>query len=147
MVEVEVLHASAVALGGRAAVLRGPSGAGKSDLALRLIDAGAELVADDVTRITREDGRPVARPDPRLAGLIEARGLGILRLPYRGAAPVALVVDLAPRETIERLPEPASCDLAGCATPLLRLDPWAASAAAKLRLAMRRLAGDIWGQA
>jgi len=42
-----LVHATAIAIDGRAVLLRGPSGAGKSDLALRLIDAGARLVADD----------------------------------------------------------------------------------------------------
>ena len=41
------LHATCVQLGGVGVVLLGASGVGKSDLALRLIDAGALLVADD----------------------------------------------------------------------------------------------------
>ena len=91
-------------------LLRGPSGAGKSDLALRLIDAGARLVADDQTALVRKGGILIATPPARIAGLIEARGVGIVRL-ARGQllarAPVALLVDLVPPERIERLPEPA----------------------------------------
>ena len=41
------LHATCVTLGDRGMLITGPSGIGKSDLALRLIDGGAKLVADD----------------------------------------------------------------------------------------------------
>ena len=40
-----VVHATAVAWHGRGVLLRGPSGSGKSALALRLLHAGAVLVA------------------------------------------------------------------------------------------------------
>ncbi len=90
-------------------LLRGPSGAGKSDLALRLIENGARLVADDQTELTRRDGRVIASVPASIAGLIEARGLGIVTLPRDQLvkrATVALLVDLAPTGRIERLPEP-----------------------------------------
>src|SRR3546814_13901309 len=69
----ETLHASCVAIGGRAVLIEGPSGSGKSDLALRLIDRGAKLVADDYTILTREYGAPKASTPPPIAGRIGVR--------------------------------------------------------------------------
>jgi HPr kinase/phosphorylase len=95
------LHASAVLVGSRAALIRGPSGSGKSHLALALLreaDAGvlqfARLVADDRAHAEACHGRLIVRPAPVLAGLLEVRGLGLRRLPYEAMALVGLVVDL-----------------------------------------------------
>jgi HPr kinase/phosphorylase len=83
-----------VAVEGRGVLLVGPSGAGKSALALRLIALGAELVADDRTLVARHGDRLVAAAPASGHGLIEARGVGLLRLPALGAVPLALAVDL-----------------------------------------------------
>ncbi len=127
------IHASCVSIRGRAVLLRGPSGSGKSDLALRLIDGGAVLVADDRVVLEVQDGLLMASPPERLAGMMEARGIGILEnLPWQ-AAPLALVVDLVPSAAIERAPEPATCDISGIRMPRIELAPFEASATAKLR--------------
>jgi len=142
-----LVHATCVALrrGGvwRAVLLRGPSGAGKSDLTLRLIDAGARLVADDQTRLARRGRMLIATPPIALAGRIEVRGLGIVKLARTqliGSAPLALLVDLAPSAEIERLPEPAFEILQEIKVPLMALAPFEASAVAKLHLALARIA-------
>lgn len=95
----ETRHASAVAIDRRAVLIEGPSGSGKSALALELIALGAELVADDQTRIVLREGWPWALAPERLAGVIEARGVGLIRTAFCPAAPVALVVDLTALET------------------------------------------------
>ncbi len=87
----------------RGVMLIGPSGSGKSTLALNLIGLGAKLIADDRTRITAGATAPIAHAPEDHPGLIEARGLGIIRVPYLDATPVDLVVDMAQTET-ERLP-------------------------------------------
>lgn len=133
------LHASSVCIDGAALLLRGPSGAGKSDLALRLIDGGALLVADDRVCVTREGQGLVASAPPALAGLIEVRGLGILPVPSIASAPLQLVVDLIAGGAGERLPPPRHITLCGSTLPVLALDPRHASAAAFLRLALRAL--------
>jgi HPr kinase/phosphorylase len=143
-----VVHATCVALrprgrSWRAVLLRGPSGAGKSDLALRLIEAGGRLVADDQTELVHRGNSVVASAPASIAGLIEARGVGILKLARDqvvARAPLALLVDLAPPERIERLPEPARERLLGVDLPVLMLAPFEASASAKLRLALMRIA-------
>ena len=136
-----LIHATAVAIGGRAVLLRGPSGSGKSDLALRLIDAGAELIADDQCELTRRGEAIVVRAPATIAGLLEVRGIGIVRLAPCAAAPLALIADLVPPERLERLPELGRETIHGVAVPVLALAPFEASAAAKLRLAMAALGG------
>lgn len=130
-------HASAVAVDGRAALLRGPSGSGKSDLALRLIDAGGRLVADDQVEIEARDGALWAAPPSPIAGLMEVRGVGLVRVPYLAEARVVVVVDLVPPGEVERLPDAARVELEGIALPLVRLAPFESSAVAKLKLVMR----------
>ncbi|MFN4087577.1 MAG: HPr kinase/phosphorylase [Alphaproteobacteria bacterium] len=135
------LHATCLAVDGNGILLRGHSGAGKSDLALRLIDGGADLVADDQVLLAVRDGRLWAAPPPSIAGRLEVRGIGIVAVPFRAEAPVVLVVDLVPPESVERLPEPRSCRIGGIGIPLIALTPFEVSAAAKVRLALRRPGG------
>ena len=131
------VHGTAIALGGDGILLRGPSGAGKSDLALRLIDQGARLVADDQTELRREGNAVMMSAPATIAGQIEVRGLGIVAVPSVAAAPLRLVVDLVPASEIERMPAPRECRFLDCAVPLVALAPFEASAPAKLRLALR----------
>jgi serine kinase of HPr protein (carbohydrate metabolism regulator) len=137
-----LVHATAIAIDGRAVLLRGPSGAGKSDLALRLIDAGARLVADDQVELRRAGGRVLVRAPAAIAGLMEVRGVGILQLePLREAA-LAMCVDLVPSTEVERLPEIRCEDVLGLAVPSIALSPFEASAAAKLRFALHAFSAD-----
>lgn len=130
---METIHGSCVAIGGQGVLLLGPSGAGKSDLALRLIDGGAMLVADDRVALAARDGTIRARAPDRLHGLMEIWGHGVVTLPCLADAPVALVLDLKSRRDMERMPDPVTKDLMGIAVPLAVLDPWDISAAAKVR--------------
>jgi HPr kinase/phosphorylase len=105
-------HASAVLVGARAVLIRGPSGSGKSRLAYDLIEAGstgtlrfARLVADDRVHLEAANGRLLARPAEALAGLIELRGVGLLRMPHEPSAVVGFVVDLGAADAA-RLPAP-----------------------------------------
>ena len=84
-------HATTVLVDGTGVLLRGPSGSGKSDLALRLIDGGARLVADDQTALAVENGVLVAHPPRSIAGRLEVRGLGIVTVPWAPSAPIGLV--------------------------------------------------------
>jgi serine kinase of HPr protein (carbohydrate metabolism regulator) len=138
-----LVHATAVALRSRgqwrAALLRGPSGSGKSDLAIRLVQAGGRLIADDQTHLARQRRALIASPPPALAGMIEVRGVGIVRLPRHqllARAPVALLVDLVPSGKVERLPERQTETLLEVAMPRLSLAPFEASAVGKLCLAL-----------
>jgi serine kinase of HPr protein (carbohydrate metabolism regulator) len=131
------VHAACIAFDGQGVLLRGPSGSGKSDLALRAIADGARLVADDRVVLTPgPGGAPMASAPETLRGLIEIRGLGIVRIEAEPVAPIALVADLCPPQHIERLPERRTCALAGATLPLIALSPFEASAVVKLRLAL-----------
>jgi serine kinase of HPr protein (carbohydrate metabolism regulator) len=130
------VHATCIAFDGRAVLLRGPSGCGKSDLALRAIAGGAELVADDYVALEAKNGGVFASAPGTLSGMIEIRGLGLMRLEARTEAPVALVVDLTDPAAIERIPETRYCDLMGFRLPWLALAPFQASALPKLGFAL-----------
>lgn len=97
------LHATSVAYQGCAVLILGPSGSGKSALALELINRGAQLVSDDRTTVTRDGNTLTAHAPEPIAGLIEARGVGILNTPVAGPTPLTLAVDLSEPET-NRLP-------------------------------------------
>jgi HPr kinase/phosphorylase len=127
--ESATVHASAVLVGARAVLIRGPSGAGKSRLAWQLIEAArdgavafARLVGDDRIHLQTAGGRLLVRPNDALAGLIELRGVGILRRDYEACAVVGLVVDLAATDA-ERLPERSETVVEGIAIPRLAVAP------------------------
>ncbi len=134
---MELIHASCVCDIYGAILLRGPSGSGKSDLALRLIDQGALLVADDYVNLSARNGDLIASAPDRLRGLLEVRGLGLMRLPGLPSAVVRLVVDLVDAAQVERLPESATTVIAGIQVPAYALAAFEASTPAKIRLALR----------
>lgn len=132
------IDGTCVEISGLGVLLRGPSGSGKSSLALRLIDGGAHLVADDRTDILKDGDQLVASAPAAIAGRLEVRGMGIVPVPSVARAPLALVVDLVAEGTaIERLPEAQFWEHLEIRLPRLDLAPFAADAAAKLRLAVQ----------
>ncbi|MDD3447254.1 MAG: HPr kinase/phosphatase C-terminal domain-containing protein [Zavarzinia sp.] len=137
------LHGTCVALEGKGVLLRGPSGAGKSDLALRLIERGARLVADDQVVLTRKGDSLLATAPSALAGLMEVRGLGILRFEALAEVLLALVVDLVPAETVERMPLPGQATIADTSLSHIAVTPFEPSAAIKVALALGAATGTV----
>jgi serine kinase of HPr protein (carbohydrate metabolism regulator) len=123
----------------RGVLVRGPSGSGKSDLALRALDDGWTLVADDRVLLWISAGRLFGRAPDTLTGLIEARGLGVLPSPGRDFVGVDLVVHCAPAPELDRMPEPRTEALLGVGVPTIRLAALEASAPAKLGRALSHL--------
>jgi serine kinase of HPr protein (carbohydrate metabolism regulator) len=121
-------------LGGRGVLLLGQPGSGKSDLALRLIDRGAVLVADDRVHIAA-DG--TLHPAATLSGLIEVRGVGILPVPYTAGIPAVLAIDLD--GPVQRLPEAAVREVGGLCLPCIALSAFEASAPRKVELAVAQV--------
>lgn len=146
-----LVHATAVAIAGQAILLRGEPGSGKSSLALQLIESPgsglgdgplyARLIADDQTELTGENGRIWCAAPPSLAGLLEVRGLGLLRIPVSAPAPLKLVIDLVMPRVAPRLPEAAetTAEILGLSVPRLMLARDGAALASRVRAAFLRL--------
>jgi serine kinase of HPr protein (carbohydrate metabolism regulator) len=125
------IHASAVLVGDRAVLIRGPSGSGKSRLAFDLILAGraghiapTTLIGDDRVHVWPKGAELMIGPVPALAGLIEVRGLGILRCDFAAEAAAGLVVDLDAADA-ERLPPPEALQISikGILVPRIPVQP------------------------
>ncbi len=129
------MHGSCVCKDGNAVLLTGPPGVGKSDLVLRLLSRGFELVADD--RVDIADG--IASCPNALAGLLEVRGLGIVRLPFRREVRLALIIELDGHA--ERMPLPHQHPELGL--PIVRVDARSASAADRVTLALDCAIGRV----
>ncbi len=139
------IHASCVAFGNRAVLIRGKPGSGKSDLVLQLIDGQgyglgarllrAKLVADDQVILLRENDAVFAAPPKILAGKLEIRGRGIVTIPQELKAKLFCIVDLKPQSEIIRMPEAQDMltDILGLSFPRYSIDPVASSAAAQIR--------------
>jgi serine kinase of HPr protein (carbohydrate metabolism regulator) len=117
----------------RGVLIEGASGSGKSDLALRALDQGFRLVADDRVILWVSGGRLFGRAPDILFGRLEVRGLDVIDVPALSLAEVALVAHCG---SPERMPEPLFEDLLGVAIPRVEVDPRLASAPAGLRRAL-----------
>ena len=131
-------HATCVAIDGHGVLLCGASGSGKSDLALRLIDRGAVLVADDICEIRLDGGAVLVSPPATTAGSFEVRGIGIIAMPYLELAPVRLIVDLV--DCYPRMPDHADtyAQIAAIDIARIAINPFENSAPHKVQLALAR---------
>lgn len=137
------LHASCVSLGGDGLLLLGVPGAGKSSLALRLMERGWSLVADDQVEIAPLGDGLGATPAAELAGRLEIRGLGLFEGLPHAPARLLLVARLRPAGTIPRLPEPSRWRAHGRELPEFPLDPADVAAPEKAAWARRAALGEL----
>ena len=134
VIRPDTIHASAVAVDGQGVLILGPSGSGKSSLALQLIGMGGQLIGDDRIALARRGTDIVASAPRSIAGLIEARGVGLIRAPF-APAPLRLVVDLGQAEP-ERLPPIRHTTVMDMQLPLV-LGPLTAHLSAAICLLLR----------
>lgn len=136
----DTVHAGAVALDGRGVLILGAAGSGKTALTLELLALGAWLVADDRVVIERHGDGLRLTPPPPLAGLVELRGFGLLKMPASRGVPLALIADLD-AAIDERMPaRPPHRALLGVEVPLLPCRDRPAPAAAVVAL----MRADAW---
>lgn len=138
----EIIHGSCVAVSSRGVLLLGKSGSGKSDLCLRLMASSGLLVADDQVVLRREGHYLIAGVQDRIRGLLEVRGVGIIRYPVASNVPVALVVNLVERDEVERLPTPVLYESQGLTIPMISLHGHDAASADKIHAALYALSRD-----
>ncbi|PCI59875.1 MAG: aldolase [Kordiimonadales bacterium] len=139
------IHGTAIDIAGKGVLLLGVSGSGKSDVALRLMDRGAVLIADDQVELSLVSDKVYATAPKSLRGYIEVRGLGITSVPVSGGSMIALVVELVPSAEVPRLPEVLYKDMVGQKIPLIRLNAFEVSTPIKIELAVgdeRRIGGE-----
>jgi HPr kinase/phosphorylase len=149
------VHGTTLSLNGHAVLIRGAPGSGKSELALRMMDAPgcgpvgelltARLVADDQTELELAGQQVMTRAPQTIAGLLEVRGLGIVKVPHESDVPLVLVVDLKPGGEIERMPEAAelTAEILGKTVSRCEIDASSPFAAAQVRTAFLLAMGRI----
>ncbi len=138
---MSLLHATAIRIRGCGVILTGKSGSGKSDLALRMIDRGAQLICDDYVNVEEIDGALELKASPNIVGRIEVRGLGILPMTMVDSVPLRLYVDLEMQP--ERHPDIwLNAHLGGFAVPKFALNAFETSATIKLELAIDLIIRD-----
>jgi len=132
----QMIHGTAISIGGHAVLIMGDSGSGKSDLALRLFDRGAILISDDVVFLKTRDNTPILTVAPNIAGKIEVRGVGIFDVDFIASAPLRLVVEFV--DAPDRLPEDiAHTTIGDYVVAVSKLNPFEQSSPIKVEYALR----------
>lgn len=131
------IYATCISLNHKGILFIGKSGAGKSDLALRLIEEiGAILVSDDRTDIFAENNSVYASCPEPIKGLLEVRGLGIIKKDFIPQEKIHLIVELVENyNQIDRLPNKDFFEYKGIKIPKIKIYPFETSAVYKIKLA------------
>lgn len=131
-------HGTCVKFEGKGVLILGSSGTGKSDLALRLIDNGATLISDDYVDINVVNGILIATTAPNIEGLIEVRGVGLMKVNYIKSSPLDFVLELVEQQEIERLPSDIFFKHDDIEIPCFKFNAFALSAIAKIKIILNR---------
>ena len=136
---MDQFHATAVAYYGSGILIRGPSGSGKSDLALRLIDDDADLIADDrvVIKVVGKELR--LSPPESISGLIEVRGIGVVKIKTIRDIPLCLVVELELSNQTKRMPDIKEESIKDISIPIIGINAFESSSLAKIKIVLRYL--------
>lgn len=133
------IHGTVVAYAGAGVLIAGASGTGKSRLAAELMAFGGRLVGDDQIQLVEQAGMLMAAAVPQLSGVLELRGIGLVRV--NDIIPkhvLHLAIELTPDAT-ERLPAPQTKEFLGRQLPFLRLAPLPQTSAASLILYIKAM--------
>ena len=140
---MDLFHGTAVLYRGFGILIRGPSGSGKSDLALRLIDDGADLIADDQVIIKSVGEILQLSSLDNISGLIEVRGVGVVRIKYVSGIPLGLIVDINPRKKLKRMPITKKELIGNISIPVITINAFESSAVAKIKVFLQYLGNEI----
>lgn len=133
------IHATAVFYQGSGVLIRGPSGSGKSDLAIRLIEDGANLIADDYVRIDTDVDKILLSAPKNIAGLIEVRGIGVINMESIKDVPLRVIFDLKPTSSINRMPENLNEIIEGISIPVVEISAFECSVLSKIKIFLRTM--------
>ena len=129
-------YATAVTYSGFGVLIRGPSGSGKSDLALRLIDNGAGLISDDQVIIKVVGQELYLSPPESISGLIEVRGVGVIKIEYDRDIRLCLIVELDPSNDVQRTPRVKEELIKNIPVPVINLNAFENSVLAKIKMVL-----------
>ena len=130
------VHGTSVSIDGDGVLFRGPPGSGKSDLALRMINCGAQLVSDDQVCLTRRNDNIFMSSPPTIRNRMEVRGIGIVNTIAQNEAPLILVLNMLPNNTASRMPIWQLCTFLDIKVPAVEFAPFEISAHLKVKLAI-----------
>ncbi len=112
------VHGSLVIINGVGVMIIGQSGIGKSEAVLELIQNGHSFVSDDTVVLKRVGKQFYGSPSPLTAGLLEARGIGIVNMPHiygqrmvKDQTNVELVVELMSHDKLNQVDRLGIADL------------------------------------
>ncbi len=132
------IHGSAVQIGNNAVIIIGDSGTGKSDLALRLIDRGAKLIADDQMIIHGDKNTPIISQTQHHIDAIEIRGVGIIKYSCVNNVPLTLCIKTADRYDRYPVPIPMS-EFGVFSIPTIKIAAFENSAPIKVEMALKNI--------
>ena len=130
------IHGTSVSIDGDGVIFRGPPGSGKSDLALRMINFGAQLISDDQVCLTRRNDNIFMSSPSTIRKSMEVRGIGIVNTIAQKEAPLILVLNMLPNNAANRMPIWQLCTFLDIKVPAVEFAPFEISAHLKVKLAI-----------
>jgi HPr kinase/phosphorylase len=131
------IHGTSICYKQNGLLFLGESGTGKSDLALRLIDKGADLIADDQTILTLKNNEIILSCPEKIKSKLEIRGIGIIEMPSIEEHQLDIVFQLKSFREIERVPNENWIILLNQKIPYYEIDPFELSINAKINFLLK----------
>jgi HPr kinase/phosphorylase len=119
------IHANSLIIGNQGILIFGKPGFGKTSLMLFLLEHAsasnkfAAMIADDQSMIVDANNQLIARCPLPIQGKLEIRGHGIINASFLPSSVINLVVEILPREKIDRMSEAKTKTINGIKLPLI----------------------------